>query len=69
MYVTSTRKIISLYDDIFDESVSSTLENMPQPYAEAMSIRPDVSYKPYATSSREQTGYIITFTQFEEGNI
>ena len=28
-----------------------------------------VTYKPYATSSREQTGDIITFTQFEEGNL
>ena len=34
-----------------------------------MVMRPDVSYTPYATSSREQTGNIITFTQFEEGNL
>ena len=32
-------------------------------------MRPAVTYKPCATSSREQTGDIITFTQFEEGNI
>ena len=32
-------------------------------------MQPDVSYIPYATSSREQTGNIITFTQFEEGGL
>ena len=34
-----------------------------------MVINPDVTYKPCATSSREQTGDIITFTKFGEGNI
>ena len=28
-----------------------------------------VTYTPYATSSKEQTGDIITFTQFEEGTL
>ena len=28
-----------------------------------------MTYTPYATSSREQTGNVITFAQFEEGNI
>ena len=32
-------------------------------------MRPSVTYTPYATSSREQTGNVITFAQFEEGNI
>ena len=32
-------------------------------------MRPSVSYTPYATSSREQTGNIIMFTQFEEGGL
>ena len=32
-------------------------------------MRPEVTYTPYGTTSREQTGDIITFTQFEEGNI
>ena len=40
-----------------------------QPHAEAMDIQLAVSYIPYATSSREQTGDIIKFTQFEEGNL
>ena len=30
---------------------------------------PDVSYVPCATYSKEQTGDIITFTRFEEGNL
>ena len=34
-----------------------------------MAVRPAVTYTPYATSSKEQTGDVITFTQFEEGNI
>ena len=32
-------------------------------------MRPAVTYTPHATSSKEQTGDVITFTQFEEGNI
>ena len=32
-------------------------------------MRPAVTYTPYATSLKEQTGNIITFAQFEEGNI
>ena len=30
---------------------------------------PAVTYTPYATSSKEQTGNVITFAQFEVGNI
>ena len=32
-------------------------------------MRPAVKYTPYGPSSREKTGDIITFSQFEEGNI
>ena len=32
-------------------------------------MRPAVTYTLYATSSREQTGDVITFAQFEEGDI
>ena len=32
-------------------------------------MRPSVTYTPYATSSEEQTGDVIKFAQFEEGNI
>ena len=69
MYVTITRKIISLYDVVFYESFSSALEYTSQPYLEAMSMLPSVTYTPCTTSSREHTGDIITFTQFEKGNI
>ena len=34
-----------------------------------MAMRPAVTYTPYATSQKEQTGDVITFAQFEEGNI
>ena len=34
-----------------------------------MAMRPSVIYTPYATSSKEQTGDVITFAQFEEGRI
>ena len=42
---------------------------MSQPYAEANAMRPAVSYIPCDTPSQEQTGDIITFIQFEEGNL
>ena len=57
----STRKIISSYDVVFDESFSSALSYTSRPYAEAMAMRPTVMYTPYATSSKEQTGNVITF--------
>ena len=69
VYVPSTRKVISSYDVLFDESFSSALSYTSRPYAEAMEMRPAVTYTPYATSSKEQTGDIITFAQFEEGNL
>ena len=69
VYVPSTRKIISSYDDIFDESLSSTIAYTSQPYAESMNVHMDVSYIPCATSSRKHTGDIIRFTQFQEGNL
>ena len=34
-----------------------------------MEMHPAVTYTPYGTSPREQTGNIIMFTQFEEENI
>ena len=40
---------------------------MSQPYSEATGMHLAVTYTPHATSSREQTGDIITFAQFEEG--
>ena len=34
-----------------------------------MAMRSTVTYTPYATYSKEQTGDVITFTQFEEVNL
>ena len=69
VYVPSTRKVISSYDVVFDESFSSALAYTSQPYSEEVVMFPAVTYTPYATSSKEQTGNVITFAQFEEGNI
>ena len=60
VYVPSTRKVISSYDVVFDESFSSELEYTSRPYSEAMVVRPAVTYTPYTTSSKEQTGDVIT---------
>ena len=54
---------------MFDEKNSSALAYTSRPYSEAMAMRPAVAYTPYATSSKEQTGNVIQFAQFEEGNI
>ena len=69
VYLPSTRKVISSYDVVFDEIVSSTLSYTSRPCSEAMVMRLTVMYTPYATSLKEQTGNIITFVKFEEGNI
>ena len=34
-----------------------------------MAMRSAVTYTLYATSSKEQTGDVITFAQFEEGGL
>ena len=65
VYVPSRRKIISSYNVVFDEIVSSALSYTSQLYSEEMEMRPAVTYTPYATSSKEQTSDVITFTQFE----
>ena len=67
VYIPSTRKIISSYDVVFDEIFSSMLLYSSQSYAEAIDMRPDVSYIPCATSLRGKTGNIIMFAQFKEG--
>ena len=69
VYVPSTRKVISSYDVMFDESFVSALSYSSWPYAEAMAMRLAVTYTPYATSSKEKTGDVITFAQFEERNL
>ena len=69
VYVPSTRNIISLYDVVLDESFSSALAYTPGPYSEVMAMCPSVVYTPYYISTKKQNDNIITFTQFEEGNI
>ena len=69
VYVPHTRKMLSSYDVVFDESFYRALAYMSQLYAEAMYMQPAVSCITYDTYSREQTSDIITFTQFEEGNL
>ena len=54
---------------MFDERTSSALAYTSRPYSEAMVMRPSVMYTPYATSSKEQTGDVIMFAQFEEGKL
>ena len=53
---------------LFLTKVFLALSYTSRPYAEAMAMRPAVTYTPYAMSSKEHTGDVITFAQFEEGN-
>ena len=69
VYIPSTRKVISSYNFVFDENISSALAYTSQPYSEAMAIRPAVTYTPYATSLKEHNYDVITFAQFDEGNV
>ena len=69
VYLPSTKKIIYSYDVVSDEIFSSVLAYTSQSYSEAMVMRPEVTYTTCATSLREQTGDIIIFSQFEEGDI
>ena len=69
LYVTNTRKVISSYDVVFDESFSSAFSYTSRTYSKAMAVRPAVRYTPYATSSKEKTGDVVTFAQFEEENL
>ena len=69
MYVPSTRKVISSYNVVFDKMFSSAISYTSRPYLEAMVMRLEATYILYATSPKEQIGNVITFAQFEEGNI
>ena len=69
VYVPITRKILSSYDVVFDESFSSALVYTSQPHSQVMTMRRSVKYTPRAVSLREQTSDIITITQFEEGDL
>ena len=69
VYVPSTRNTISSYDVVFYERLSIALSYTSRPYYEKMAMRLSVTYTPCATSSRKKTGDIITFAQFEEGDL
>ena len=69
VYVPITRKVISLYDVVLDKKHSSALLYTSRPYAEAMTMRSELTYTLYAMYSKEQTGDVIMFVQFEEGNL
>ena len=69
MYVPSTRKVLSSYDVVFDESFSSALSHTSRPYSEAMAMRPAVMFTAYATSPKEKPGGVIMFAQSEEWKI
>ena len=45
------------------------LAYISQPYSSAMAMRPYVTYTPCATSSKGKFVNIITFAQFEEGDL
>ena len=64
MYLPSTTKVILSYNVVFDENNSRALSYTSRPFAEAMAMCPAVTYTPYAASSKEQTGDVITFTHF-----
>jgi hypothetical protein len=68
VYVPATRSIVTSSDVVFDETFQTAVGYTSQPYQEAMSMRPGVTFRPQASSSMEQTGDVITFAQFEEGN-
>ena len=48
-----------------NESFSIALEYTAQPYAESISMRPDLSCITYDKSSREEADDIINFAKFE----
>ena len=52
VYVPSKMKIISSYDVVVDEIVSSTLAYISQTYAEAIAMHADVTHTPYDTFLR-----------------
>ena len=68
-YVPSIRNTVTSYDALFDKTFSSALAYSEKPYHDAMSMRPGVSFIPCVTDTREQTGDVITFAQFEEEKV
>ena len=67
VYVPIAQEMVYSHDFLFAKTFSSAIAYTPRPYSESLATRRAVLYIPYATSSHEQTGNIITFSQFEEG--
>ena len=53
---------------MFDKTLSSALAYNSRLYSETLVMQPSVYYILYAASSHKQTGDIITFARFEEGD-
>ena len=68
IYVPSIQKIVYSYNVVF-EIFSIELEYTSRTELEALATQPAVMYIPYTTSSHGKTGEIITFLQFEEGDL
>ena len=69
LYVTITRTIVSSQDILFGETFYSPLSYISHPYSEVIATRPAVLYMTHATLYHEQTGNIITFAPFGEGDL
>ena len=54
---------------LYLKNKSGALVYTPRPYSEVVVIRPEVLYIPYTKSSYEKIGDVMTFEQFEEGNL
>ena len=69
IYVPSTLKIVSWHGVVSDKTFSSALAYKSHQYSEELATWPTLLYIPYATSSNKQTGNILTFGKFEDGNL
>ena len=54
IYIPNTRKLVSSHDVVFEDIFSSALVYTSPLYSEALTMQPEVSYIPYATSSHEK---------------
>ena len=67
-YIPSLRETETLCNVLFDKTFASALAFTMKPYHDAMLMRPSVTYTPCITATHKQTGDVIKFAQFEEGN-
>ena len=69
IYVLSKRKMVSSHDVLLDETFYSVLQYTSYVYSEALMTLTELSYITYTTLSHGQTDDIITFENFEDGNL